>query len=96
MGAADIGAAILDAAASVKRANPAAKYCCDPVIGDVGRGIFVSEGIPEFMAGFVPAISFRGRDFPLTPSLLQRPISPISEVAHCRIRPKSMMRLNRR
>jgi pyridoxine kinase len=49
MGAADIGAAILDAVASVKRANPAARYCCDPVIGDVGLGIFVREGIPEFM-----------------------------------------------
>jgi pyridoxine kinase len=49
MGAADTGAAILDAVASVKRANPTAKYCCDPVIGDVGRGIFVREGIPEFM-----------------------------------------------
>jgi pyridoxine kinase len=49
MGAADIGAAILDAVAVVKRANPAAKYCCDPVIGDVGRGVFVREGIPEFM-----------------------------------------------
>jgi pyridoxine kinase len=34
---------------TVKKANPAAKYCCDPVIGDVGRGIFVREGIPEFM-----------------------------------------------
>ena len=49
MGAADIGAAILDAVVTVKRANPAARYCCDPVIGDVGRGIFVREGIPEFM-----------------------------------------------
>ena len=49
MGSAGIGAAILDAVTVVKRANPAAKYCCDPVIGDVGRGIFVREGIPEFM-----------------------------------------------
>ena len=49
MGSADIGAAILEAAATVKRANPEARYCCDPVIGDVGRGIFVREGIPEFM-----------------------------------------------
>jgi pyridoxine kinase len=49
MGGADIGAAILDTVATVKRANPSAKYCCDPVIGDVGRGIFVREGIPEFM-----------------------------------------------
>ncbi len=56
MGGADIGGAILDAVAAVKRANPAARYCCDPVIGDVGRGIFVREGIPEFMkAKAVPA-----------------------------------------
>ncbi|HZP78570.1 MAG TPA: pyridoxal kinase PdxY [Pseudolabrys sp.] len=49
MGSAEIGAAILDAVARVKRANPAARYCCDPVIGDVGRGVFVRLGIPEFM-----------------------------------------------
>ena len=56
MGGADIGAAILDAVATVKRANPSAKYCCDPVIGDVGRGVYVREGIAEFMkAKAVPA-----------------------------------------
>lgn len=56
MGSADIGGAILDAVTTVKRANPEAKYCCDPVIGDVGRGIFVREGIPEFMKAMaVPA-----------------------------------------
>src|SRR5262249_37826533 len=49
MGSADTGAAILDAVAQVKAANPRARYCCDPVIGDVGRGIFVRPGIPEFM-----------------------------------------------
>ena len=49
MGSSDIGEAALDAVVTVKRANPAAKYCCDPVIGDVGRGIFVRDGIPEFM-----------------------------------------------
>ncbi|WP_203076894.1 pyridoxal kinase PdxY [Falsiroseomonas ponticola] len=49
MGAAGIGEAILSAALRVKAANPAAMYCCDPVIGDVGRGIFVRPGIPEFM-----------------------------------------------
>ncbi len=56
MGGADIGGAVLDAVVAVKRANPSARYCCDPVIGDVGRGIFVREGIPEFMkAKAVPA-----------------------------------------
>jgi len=49
MGDAAIGQAILDASARVKAANPAALYCCDPVIGDVGRGVFVRAGIPEFM-----------------------------------------------
>ena len=49
IGAADTGAAILQAVAKVKAANPAARYCCDPVIGDFGRGIFVRAGIPEFM-----------------------------------------------
>jgi len=49
MGGVDIGAAILDAVATVKRANPSARYACDPVIGDAGRGIFVARGIPEFM-----------------------------------------------
>jgi len=49
IGEADIGAAILDAVATVKRANPSVKYCCDPVIGDAGRGVFVREGVAEFM-----------------------------------------------
>jgi pyridoxine kinase len=49
MGSAETGAAILDAVAQVKAANPKARYCCDPVIGDVGRGVFVRPGIPEFM-----------------------------------------------
>ena len=49
MGSAGIGAAILDAVARVKSANPRARYCCDPVIGDVGRGVFVQPDIAEFM-----------------------------------------------
>ncbi len=49
MGSAETGAAILDAVAQVKATNPNARYCCDPVIGDVGRDIYVRQGIPEFM-----------------------------------------------
>jgi pyridoxine kinase len=49
MGSADIGDAILSAVARVRALNPGALYCCDPVIGDVGRGVFVRPGIPEFM-----------------------------------------------
>src|SRR5207248_2099443 len=51
VGAVDIGAAILDAVARVKAANPTACYCCDPVIGDVGRGVYVRPDVPEFMRG---------------------------------------------
>lgn len=49
MGSADLGHAILSAVERVRAANPKALYCCDPVIGDVGRGVFVRPGIPEFM-----------------------------------------------
>ena len=49
MGSAEIAEAILEAVATVRRSNPAARYCCDPVIGDIGRGVFVRDGIPEFI-----------------------------------------------
>lgn len=37
------------AVARVRDASPGAIYCCDPVMGDVGRGVFVQPGIPELM-----------------------------------------------
>ena len=49
MGDREIGGAIVDAVARVKRANPRAKYCCDPVIGDVGHGVYVAPGIAELL-----------------------------------------------
>ena len=49
IGDSEIGSAILETVGKVKRANPQARYCCDPVIGDVGRGVYVRPGIPEFM-----------------------------------------------
>jgi pyridoxine kinase len=51
MGSSDIGHAILAAAGKVREASPRASYCCDPVIGDVGKGIFVRSGVPEFVKG---------------------------------------------
>jgi pyridoxine kinase len=44
-----VGQVILDTVARVKELNPDAVYCCDPVMGDLGRGMFVRPGIPEFM-----------------------------------------------
>ncbi|TYC05138.1 pyridoxal kinase PdxY [Micromonospora sp. WP24] len=48
-----MGAVILDAVERVKTANPDAVYCCDPVMGDVGRGMFVRPGIPEYLRDVV-------------------------------------------
>jgi pyridoxine kinase len=49
LGSADIGHAVVQTVQKVRAANADAVYCCDPVIGDVGRGIFVRPGIEEFM-----------------------------------------------
>lgn len=48
LGDAAIGEAVLGAHARLRAANPAALWGCDPVIGDVGRGVFVRPGIAEF------------------------------------------------
>jgi pyridoxine kinase len=53
MGSAETGEAILRAITRVKAANRHALYCCDPVIGDAGRGVFVRDGIPELIASRV-------------------------------------------
>jgi pyridoxine kinase len=50
LGDAALGAAVLDAVAYVRAENPAALWCCDPVMGDDGR-VYVRPGIPEFFAG---------------------------------------------
>ena len=49
LGSPDTGEAVVESVARVKGANPAARYCCDPVIGDVSQGVFVRRGIPEFI-----------------------------------------------
>ena len=49
MGDAEIGEAILHAVDQVRAANPAAVYCCDPVIGDTDTGVYVRPGIEAFM-----------------------------------------------
>lgn len=40
---------ILDAVARVKRANPAAVYACDPVMGNAKSGCFVAPAIPVLL-----------------------------------------------
>jgi pyridoxine kinase len=49
MGDREIGEAIVDAVGRVRAANPGALYCCDPVIGDDGSGVYVRPGIAELL-----------------------------------------------
>ncbi|MEG0142289.1 MAG: pyridoxal kinase, partial [Comamonas sp.] len=49
LGDAGVGEAILAAVQEVRASQPKAYYLCDPVMGDVGRGVFVRPGIPEFL-----------------------------------------------
>jgi pyridoxine kinase len=49
MASPEVGAAILRGVGAVREQNPSAVYCCDPVLGDVGRGIYVRAGVVEFM-----------------------------------------------
>jgi pyridoxine kinase len=48
LGDAATGPVLLDAVERVRRANPQALFCCDPVIGDTDTGSYVTDGIAEF------------------------------------------------
>ena len=48
LGKAEIGEAALRALERLRAANGEAAYACDPVIGDVGRGSYVADGVAEF------------------------------------------------
>jgi len=80
-GGEDIGAMILDAVALVKLRNPAAIYCCDPVLGDADRGCYVRPGIPELMRRqVVPAAQIiTPNQFELE-SLTGQPVSTMEEL----------------
>jgi pyridoxine kinase len=77
------GPVILDAATRLRAANPAALWCCDPVIGDFEPGVYVRPGVPEF---------FRDQAIPaadvLTPNLFELqhlsggPCATLAEVRH--------------
>lgn len=49
LGDAGVGEAILAAVQEIRAVRPGLHYLCDPVMGDVGRGVFVRPGIPEFL-----------------------------------------------
>jgi len=47
LGDAAVGRAITGAVQKVRSVAPQALYCCDPVMGDVGRGFYVKPDIPD-------------------------------------------------
>lgn len=49
LGDADVAEAVLEALGLAREANPRCLYCCDPVMGDSDRGLYVREGIPELL-----------------------------------------------
>lgn len=49
MGSGGTAEAILSALGKVRQLNPSALFCCDPVMGDEGRGLFVRPEIPEII-----------------------------------------------
>ena len=44
-----IGEVVLNAIAEIKSRNKSAIYCCDPVMGDAGRGFYVNSGVQDYM-----------------------------------------------
>jgi len=50
LGSPEIAAVVADFVQRAKAKNPALRYCCDPVLGDRGRGLFVHADIPPQVA----------------------------------------------
>ncbi|MEX2454706.1 MAG: pyridoxal kinase [Rhodospirillaceae bacterium] len=48
IGSAEAGDAILEAVRTVRGRNAAALWCCDPVMGDRDRGVFVADTVAAF------------------------------------------------
>lgn len=66
LGRADTGRALLDAVGRVKRANPAATFCLDPVMGDDAEGLYVAPDVAAFVENeLIPAADV------LTPNLFE-------------------------
>jgi pyridoxine kinase len=49
LGSADNAVVVADFVARAKARNPALAYCCDPVLGDRDRGLFVHADIPPLV-----------------------------------------------
>src|ERR1700730_3303482 len=82
IGTAETGAVLLDIVTRVKAANPVARFCCDPVIGDSDTVSYVRDGLAEFFgdAALVLADIVTPNRFELE-YLAGRAISSLAEAA---------------
>jgi pyridoxine kinase len=55
LGSGLIGNSILDIVGRFKKYNPNLIYLCDPVVGDIGRGVFVKSEVLEFFKSHLHA-----------------------------------------
>jgi len=55
LGKPEIGREVLNVIELARQENAELVYLCDPVMGDIGRGIFVQADIPEFIASHAVA-----------------------------------------
>lgn len=56
VGSPELAALVTDTVARVRTANPSMVYCCDPVMGDVGAGLYVDPALPaHFRTTALPA-----------------------------------------
>src|ERR1700754_673648 len=49
LGSAEIAAVVADFVTRAKASHPQLTYCCDPVLGDRDRGLFVAAAIPPLV-----------------------------------------------
>ena len=49
LGSPQVAEVVLATVQRIRAVRPDLVYCCDPVIGDVGRGVFVLPGLPELI-----------------------------------------------
>lgn len=90
LGDSDTGEAVLLAVQRVKARRPAALFLCDPVMGDLGPGLYVRPGIPEFLtARAVPAADI------VTPNPFELNVltgMPTGTVGQCTLAARALLR----
>lgn len=80
LGTAAAGEAVLDAAAKVRSSSPGAPYCCDPVMGDRGSGLYVPDDLVSFFReAAVPAADIVVPNHFELEVLAERPLPGLAE-----------------